>query len=78
MLNWVWCSSATGTQYRQGQAVYPDQVSGPSGEYSGVFPDGTPFTGTADRKPHYVFVWKTWGKDSSFIYRHSCEKMLTQ
>ncbi|XP_014022722.2 premelanosome protein a [Salmo salar] len=60
----VWARNCTvnGTQYRQGQAVYPDQVSGPSGEYSGVFPDGTPFTGTADRKPHYVFVWKTWGR----------------
>ncbi|XP_023852560.1 premelanosome protein a [Salvelinus sp. IW2-2015] len=60
----VWARNCTvnGTQYRQGQAVYPDQVSGPSGEYSGVFPDGTPFNGTADRKPHYVFVWKTWGR----------------
>uniref|UniRef100_A0A674BH02 Melanocyte protein PMEL-like n=1 Tax=Salmo trutta TaxID=8032 RepID=A0A674BH02_SALTR len=59
---WVRNCTVNGTQYRQGQAVYPDQVSGPSGEYSGVFPDGTPFTGTADRKPHYVFVWKTWGR----------------
>uniref|UniRef100_A0A4W5LTZ3 PKD domain-containing protein n=1 Tax=Hucho hucho TaxID=62062 RepID=A0A4W5LTZ3_9TELE len=58
---WVRNCTVNGTQYHQGQAVYPDQVSGPSGEYSGVFPDGTPFTGTADRKPHYVFVWKTWG-----------------
>uniref|UniRef100_A0A4W5LIE9 Premelanosome protein a n=1 Tax=Hucho hucho TaxID=62062 RepID=A0A4W5LIE9_9TELE len=60
----VWARNCTvnGTQYRQGQAVYPDQVSGPSGEYRGVFPDGTPFTGTTDRKPHYVFVWKTWGR----------------
>ncbi|CAB1353874.1 unnamed protein product [Coregonus sp. 'balchen'] len=60
----VWARNCTvnGTQYRQGQAVYPDKVSGPSGEYSGVFPDGTPFTGTADMKPHYVFVWKTWGR----------------
>ncbi|XP_010879474.2 premelanosome protein a [Esox lucius] len=60
----VWARNCTvnGTQYRQGQAVYSDQVSGPSGEYSGVFPDGTPFTGRADRKPHYVFVWKTWGR----------------
>eukprot|EP00063_Salmo_salar_P013354 XP_013988189.1 PREDICTED: melanocyte protein PMEL-like [Salmo salar] len=59
---WVRNCTVNGTQYRQGQAVYPDQVSDPSGEYSGVFPDGTPFTGTADRKPHYVFVWKTWGR----------------
>ncbi|XP_070967054.1 melanocyte protein PMEL-like [Oncorhynchus clarkii lewisi] len=59
---WVRNGTVNGTQYRQGQAVYPDQVSGHSGEYSGVFPDGTPFTGTADRKPHYVFVWTTWGR----------------
>ncbi|XP_064822127.1 protein QNR-71-like [Oncorhynchus masou masou] len=59
---WVHNCTVNGTQYRQGQAVYPDQVSGHSGEYSGVFPDGTPFTGTADRKPHYVFVWTTWGR----------------
>ncbi|CDQ65740.1 unnamed protein product [Oncorhynchus mykiss] len=59
---WVRNCTVNGTQYRQGQAVYPDQVSGHSGEYSGVFPDGTPFTGTADRKPHYVFVWTTWGR----------------
>ncbi|XP_024231867.1 protein QNR-71-like [Oncorhynchus tshawytscha] len=58
---WVRNCTVNGTQYRQGQAVYPDQVSGHSGEYSGVFPDGTPFTGTADRKPHYMFVWTTWG-----------------
>ncbi|XP_029538955.2 protein QNR-71-like [Oncorhynchus nerka] len=59
---WVRNCTVNGTQYLQGQAVYPDQVSGHSGEYSGVFPDGTPFTGTADRKPHYVFVWTTWGR----------------
>ncbi|KAL0978256.1 hypothetical protein UPYG_G00168070 [Umbra pygmaea] len=60
----VWARNCTvnGTQYRQGQPVYPDQDGAPSGEYSGVFPDGTPFTGKRDRKPHYVFVWKTWGR----------------
>ena len=45
----------------EGQAVYADRASGSRGV--GVFPDGSPFNRTQDRKPHYVFVWKTWGKD---------------
>ena len=52
----------SGTQYNEGQAVYPDQEQ----EWNGVFPDGTPFTRVSDRKPHYVFVWKTWGKNYCF------------
>ncbi|XP_051931545.1 premelanosome protein a [Hippocampus zosterae] len=56
----VWAQNCTidGQQYQAGQAVYPDQ----SNELTGVFPDGTPFTRTRDRKPRYVYVWKTWGK----------------
>ncbi|XP_061642085.1 premelanosome protein a [Phyllopteryx taeniolatus] len=56
----VWARNCTvdGQQYQAGQAVYPDQ----SNELNWVFPDGTPFTWTRDRKPHYVYVWKTWGK----------------
>ncbi|XP_072239271.1 premelanosome protein a [Leuresthes tenuis] len=56
----VWARNCTinGREYEEGQAVYPDQDP----ERTGVFPDGTPFTGTHDRKPHYVFVWKTWGR----------------
>nr|XP_057911857.1 premelanosome protein a [Doryrhamphus excisus] len=56
----VWARNCTvnGQQYQAGQSVYPDQ-----NEMRGsVFPDGTPFTSTRDRKPHYVYVWKTWGK----------------
>ncbi|XP_047438190.1 premelanosome protein a isoform X2 [Mugil cephalus] len=56
----VWAQNCTvdGQQYQEGQAVYPDQDTGSNG----VFPDGTPFTRTQNRKPHYVFVWKTWGR----------------
>ncbi|XP_062323151.1 premelanosome protein a [Osmerus eperlanus] len=55
---WARNCSINGTQYNEGQAVYPDQEQ----EWNGVFPDGTPFTQVSDRKPHYVFVWKTWGR----------------
>lgn len=47
-----------GQEYQEGQAVYPDQ------ELTGVFPDGTPFTRSQNKKTRYVFVWKTWGKDT--------------
>ncbi|KAG8007911.1 Melanocyte protein PMEL [Nibea albiflora] len=60
----VWAENCTvnGQQYQQGQAVYPDQDT----ERTGVFPDGTPFTRSQNKKPHYVFVWKTWGEYTSF------------
>ncbi|MED6267979.1 hypothetical protein CHARACLAT_017604 [Characodon lateralis] len=56
----VWARNCTvnGSKYQEGQAVYPDRGS----EWTGVFPDGTPFNRTQNRKPHYVFVWKTWGR----------------
>ncbi|XP_077430571.1 premelanosome protein a [Vanacampus margaritifer] len=56
----VWARNCTidGQQYQAGQAVYPDQ----SNQLAGVFPDGSPFTRTQDRKPRYVYVWKTLGK----------------
>ncbi|XP_035517511.1 premelanosome protein a isoform X2 [Morone saxatilis] len=57
----VWAQNCTinGQQYQAGQPVYPDQDN----EQTGVFPDGTAFTRTSqDKKPHYVFVWKTWGR----------------
>ncbi|XP_068171494.1 premelanosome protein a isoform X2 [Antennarius striatus] len=56
----VWARNCTinGQQYQEGQAVYPDQDS----MQTGVFPDGTPFTRTQNRKSRYVFVWKTWGR----------------
>lgn len=38
--------------------MYPDQDT----DWTGVFPNGTPFIRSQNRKPHYVFVWKTWGK----------------
>ncbi|KAJ8358558.1 hypothetical protein SKAU_G00150830 [Synaphobranchus kaupii] len=57
---WARNCTVNGTHYQQGQAVYP--VRNSSNEWSGVFPDGTPFTRVSDKKPHYVFVWKTWGR----------------
>ncbi|XP_061911767.1 premelanosome protein a [Entelurus aequoreus] len=56
----VWTRNCTvnGKHYQEGQSVYPDQNT----EQSAVFPDGTPFTDARDKKPHYVYVWKTLGK----------------
>ncbi|KAM9361173.1 premelanosome protein a [Symphorus nematophorus] len=56
----VWAQNCTinGQQYQEGQAVYPDQGT----QQTGVFPDGTPFTRSQNKKPRYVFVWKTWGR----------------
>ncbi|XP_053724228.1 premelanosome protein a [Synchiropus splendidus] len=55
----VWARNCTvnGRQYQQGQPVYPDQET----QALRVFPDGTPFR-SQRKKPHYVFVWKTWGR----------------
>ena len=53
--------SLPGRDYVAGQAVYADRTAGGPGV--GVFPDGSPFNRTEDRRPRYVFVWKTWGKD---------------
>ncbi|KAF1391507.1 hypothetical protein PFLUV_G00042850 [Perca fluviatilis] len=56
----VWAQNCTinGQQYQEGQAVYPDRGT----QSTGVFPDGTPFSRSRNKKPHYVFVWKTWGR----------------
>ncbi|KAK5872264.1 hypothetical protein PBY51_012980 [Eleginops maclovinus] len=55
----VWAQNCTinGREYQEGQPVYPDQDP----QATGVFPDGTPFK-SQNKKPHYVFVWKTWGR----------------
>lgn len=56
------CSSpATGTKYHKSEPVYPTQNT----EWECAFPDGTPVK--KDKKPNYVFVWKTWGKRSHVI-----------
>ncbi|XP_037304189.2 premelanosome protein a [Pungitius pungitius] len=56
----VWAKNCTvnGQQYHEGQAVYPDQDT----QSTGIFPDGTPFPRSQNRNPHYVFVWKAWGR----------------
>ncbi|XP_014861906.1 PREDICTED: melanocyte protein PMEL isoform X2 [Poecilia mexicana] len=56
----VWARNCTvnGREYQEGQAVYPDRGD----EWTGVFPDGSPFNRSQIRKPRYVFVWKTLGR----------------
>ncbi|XP_065098025.1 premelanosome protein a [Paramisgurnus dabryanus] len=58
----VWARNCTinGTAYTMGQAVYPE--TNLTQEWTGVFPDGTPFTKTSNKKPRFIYVWKTWGK----------------
>nr|XP_055041080.1 premelanosome protein a isoform X1 [Misgurnus anguillicaudatus] len=58
----VWARNCTinGTAYTMGQAVYPE--SNLPQEWTGVFPDGTPFTKISNKKPRFIYVWKTWGK----------------
>lgn len=43
-----------------GQTVYPE--SNIPQEWTGVFPDRTPFTKISNKKPRFIYVWKTWGK----------------
>ncbi|KAG7237896.1 hypothetical protein INR49_031689 [Caranx melampygus] len=45
-----------GDVYHESEPVYPAQ----STDWEAVFPDGTPIK--KDKKPSYVFVWKTWGQ----------------
>ncbi|KAJ8258219.1 hypothetical protein GJAV_G00194490 [Gymnothorax javanicus] len=58
----VWAENGTlnGTHHQGNQAVYtePDTTE----DWSGLFPDGTPFNSVSGKKPHYVYVWKTWGQ----------------
>ena len=70
---WRWCFS--GQQYQEGQAVYPNQDT----EQTGLFPDGTPFNRSQNKKPHYVFVWKTWGKDleNKWVYLKLSQLLVT-
>ncbi|XP_060714207.1 premelanosome protein a [Tachysurus vachellii] len=58
----VWSQNCTvnGTQYIKGEHVYPEFNT--SQEWTGFFPDGTPFTTTLAKKPRFIFVWKTWGR----------------
>ncbi|KAM9752506.1 premelanosome protein b [Menidia menidia] len=55
--NVIWAKNCTvnGTKYYESEAVFPHNTN-----WEAVFPDGTPIT--KDRKPAYVFVWKTWDK----------------
>ncbi|KAF7693237.1 hypothetical protein HF521_008553 [Silurus meridionalis] len=58
----VWSQNCTinETQYTKGEHVYPEFNT--TQEWTGVFPDGTPFTTTLARRPRFIFVWKTWGR----------------
>lgn len=59
------CLCFAGKQYYEGQPVYPEQRSSQS--WNGVFPDGVPLGKDGDKKPPYVFVWKTWGTGLSWV-----------
>ncbi|XP_070695747.1 premelanosome protein b [Pempheris klunzingeri] len=54
----VWAEDCTvnGTKYHESEPVYPTQNT----DWEAAFPDGTPFK--KDKKPSYVYVWKTWGQ----------------
>ncbi|XP_059188399.1 premelanosome protein b [Centropristis striata] len=54
----VWAEDCVvnGTKYHESEPVYPAQNT----DWEAVFPDGTPLK--KDKKPAYVFVWKTWGQ----------------
>ncbi|KAK2851913.1 hypothetical protein Q5P01_008189 [Channa striata] len=54
----VWAEDCIvdGTKYHESEPVYPT----PAADWEAVFPDGTPVK--KDKKPGYVFVWKTWGQ----------------
>uniref|UniRef100_A0A8P4JY97 Premelanosome protein b n=1 Tax=Dicentrarchus labrax TaxID=13489 RepID=A0A8P4JY97_DICLA len=52
----VWAEDCVvnGTKYHGSEPVYPTQNT----DWEAVFPDGSPVK--KDKKPNYVFVWKTW------------------
>ncbi|XP_056279112.1 premelanosome protein b [Pseudoliparis swirei] len=54
----VWAEDCTvnGTKYHESEPVYPTR----NPDWEAVFPDGTPIR--KDKKPAYVFVWKTWSQ----------------
>lgn len=43
-----------------GQTVYPE--SNMPQQWTGVFPDRTPFNRTSNKKPRFIYVWKMLGK----------------
>ncbi|XP_077464096.1 premelanosome protein b [Stigmatopora argus] len=54
----VWAQDCVvnGTKYSASQQVFPTRKT----DWEAFFPDGTPIK--KDKKPNYVFVWKTWGQ----------------
>uniref|UniRef100_A0A7N9AMZ6 Premelanosome protein b n=1 Tax=Mastacembelus armatus TaxID=205130 RepID=A0A7N9AMZ6_9TELE len=51
----VWAEDCiVNSKYHKSEPVYPTQNT----DWETVFPDGTPVKD--DKKPSYVFVWKTW------------------
>nr|XP_057908581.1 premelanosome protein b [Doryrhamphus excisus] len=54
----VWAEDCVvnGTKHLKAESVFPSH----KGDWDAVFPDGTALE--KDKKPNYVFVWKTWGQ----------------
>lgn len=59
----------SGTKYHESEPVFP----APNTEWDAVFPDGSPIK--KDKKPAYVFVWKTWGERGSRPFSNSSLKV---
>ncbi|KAM8864808.1 premelanosome protein b isoform 1-T4 [Spinachia spinachia] len=53
---WARDCRVNGTKHHESEPVYPTQDT----DWEAVFPDGTPIK--KDKKPAYVFVWKTWSQ----------------
>uniref|UniRef100_A0A672M9W9 Melanocyte protein PMEL-like n=1 Tax=Sinocyclocheilus grahami TaxID=75366 RepID=A0A672M9W9_SINGR len=58
----VWAKNCTinSTQFHEGEPVYPEENS--VDEWNAVFPNAPLLSRQGDKRPPYVFVWKTWGK----------------
>lgn len=54
---WAHDGEHNGTKHAASEPVFPESDSA---DWEAVFPDGSPIND--DKKPNYVFVWKTWGQ----------------
>ncbi|KAI4895350.1 hypothetical protein NFI96_012440 [Prochilodus magdalenae] len=58
----IWAKNCivNGTRRHKGEPVFPQENF--TADRNAVFPDGSPLGKHGDKKPPYVFVWKTCGK----------------